>query len=68
MKLNIPENYDMKAVSSAVVGETKESLERALTLPNLPEQQVKLQVFDFPLNSGESIFDLNHIDVAQAVA
>jgi hypothetical protein len=68
LKLNIPENYDMKAVSSAVVGETKENLERALTLPTLPEQQVKLQVFDFPLNSGEGIFDLNHVDVAQAVA
>jgi hypothetical protein len=37
LRLNIPENYDMKAVSSSVVGETIETLERAMTNPKKPE-------------------------------
>ena len=53
MRLNIPDNYDMKAVSSSVVGDTKESLEASLSKPELVEQQVKLTIFDLPLNQKD---------------
>jgi len=60
MRLNIPDNYDMKAVSSSVVCDTKESLELSLTKATLSEQQVKLTVFDLPLNQKDKIFDIQY--------
>jgi hypothetical protein len=64
LKIKLPGNdYDMRAISSNIVCETKESIEQSLTERNYPEQSVKLQVFDFPLNENESIFNVCHADM-----